>query len=143
MSLGDHLRYLRALAEVDPAKIAEAQGITSLSSLSTAEVRYRPVEDDALVQKLADFYDRPVEEFRWHNARARKYLTFYVERALRAGESIQLTLRGGKDLHGRPEWWDLATIGLRDEAGRLLVVQRHAVIDWPEATVHWWVEEEE
>jgi hypothetical protein len=141
MSLGDHLRFLRALADVEPAEIAAAQVIDSLSSLAMAEVRYRPVEEDALIQKLADFYDRPVAEFHWHNARARKYLTFYVDRALRTGEPVQLTLRGGEVLHGRLEWWDLGSIGLRDGEDRLLVVQRHAVIDWPEASVHWWVEE--
>lgn len=143
MSLSDHLRYLRAITDVEPNEIAEAIEIESLSALSMAEVRYRPVADDTLLEKLADFYDRPVEEFHWHNARARKYLTFYVERALREEKSIHLTLRGGQELHGRPEWWDLASIGLRDDTDRLLVVQRHAVIDWPDATEHWWEKDEE
>jgi hypothetical protein len=140
MSLGDHLRYLRALADVNTGTIAEALGLEAVSPINMAEVRYKPVEDEALVAALAEYFGRPLAEFEWHNARARKYLTFYVQRALEQKEPITLTLRGGEMLSGQPEWWDLSSIGLQTEAHGLVVVQRHAVVDWPEATVHWWVE---
>ncbi len=143
MSLGDHLRYLRAMRDVSTTEIAEELGLESSTPVNMAEVRYRPVEDETLITQLADYYDRPLEEFHWHNARARKYLTFYVERAMQQGEPISLTLRGGTVLEGRPEWWDLVAIGLRPEEGELLVVQRHAVVDWPGATDRWWDEEGE
>lgn len=140
MSLGDHLRYLRAVANVETHEVAAALGLDSPTPLTIAEMRYRPVEDDELLQKLAAFYNRPVDELHWHNARARKFLTFYLEKAIHEQEPIHLTLRGGAELHGQPEWWDLAAIGLRDASGRLLVVQRHAIIDWPQAEEQWWLE---
>lgn len=139
MSLGDHLRYLRGLKDVDTAVVAEALGLEKPSPINMAEVRYRPVEDDALVAALAAYYDRPVEEFRWHNARARKYLTFYVQRALESKEPVSLVLRTGETLTGLVEWWDLAAIGLRVAGDKLVVAQRHAVVDWPDATDYWWL----
>lgn len=140
MSLGDHLRYLRAMADVQPAAIAEALGLETAGVINLAEVRYRPVEDEGLVAALAAYFGRPVAEFEWHNARARKYLTFYVQRGIVQQETITLTLRSGEVMSGQPEWWDLASIGLRTEGQGLVVVQRHAVVDWPDATIHWWEE---
>ena len=139
MSLGDHLRYLRALADVNTAAIAEEMGLERISPITLAEVRYRAVDDEALVAGLAEYFGRPVEEFQWHNVRPRKHLTFYVQRALELNEAITLILRSGATLSGLPEWWDLASIGLRKSDGQLVVVQRHAVVDWPNATDHWWL----
>lgn len=87
--------------------------------------------------KLAAYYGRSLEEFQWHNARPRKYLTFYIARALKTGETVTLTLRSGRQLCGKAKWWDLGSIGLEDENGRLLVIQRHAIIDWPGAATVW------
>ncbi len=138
MSLSDHIRYLRALqGGPDILTVATAAGIEKPGSVNLAEKQYRPVHDEELVAKLAAYYGRSLEEFQWHNARPRKYLTFYIARALKTGETITLTLRSGRQLQGLAKWWDLSSVGMQDENGRLLVIQRHAVIDWPGATTEW------
>ena len=138
MSLSDHLRYLRALqGGVNTQTIAEAIGLEKPTPVNHAEIQYRPVRDPELVEKLADYYQQPLEEFQWHNARPRKYLTFYLARALKTKETASLTLRSEEQLTGAVEWWDLGSVGLRDENGRLLVVQRQAVVDWPGAATDW------
>lgn len=132
MSLSDHLRYLRALqGGTDFETIAEAIDLDNPAHIAGAERQYRPLKDESLIEKLAGYYDRPVEEFHWHNARSRKALTFYLEKARWEQTAVSLTLRGGEKVAGIVEWWDLASIGLRVEDSRLLVVQRHAVVDWP------------
>ncbi len=138
MSLSDHLRYLRALRGGTPTlEIATTLGLPKPYPVNLAETQYRPVRDEELVANLAAYYERPLEEFQWHNARPRKYLTFYIARALKTKETVSLTLRSGHQLTGTAEWWDLGSVGLRGEDGRLIVVQRHAVIDWPGAATEW------
>lgn len=135
MSLSDHLRYLRAMrGGFGTQTIADAIGLEKPWPINEAEVRYRPVRDSELVAKLADFYGRPLEEFQWHNARPRKFLTFYAARALETKEPASLTLRSGEVLRGQIVWWDLSSIGLKMDDGRTIVVMRHAIIDWPDAT---------
>lgn len=141
MSLGDHLRYLRAVnGGQSTDEVAKAIGLENATELNLAEVRYRPVADDHLIESLATYYARPVAEFQWHNARPRKYLTFYLSQAKEQQSLVSLTLRGDQEVSGRVLWWDLSSVGLRQESGRVLVVQRHAIIDWPKATEHWWDE---
>ena len=132
MSLGDHLRYLRAMrGGVDTRAIAEAVGLDRPWPINEIEVRYREVGDDELVTKLADYYDRPVEEFFWHRARSRKRLTQDIAKAIQEAQSVRLHLRSGTTLAGEPLWWDLGAIGLLlDGEDEITVVQRHAVIDW-------------
>ncbi len=138
MSLSDHLRYLRARqGGTETTVVAQAIGLEKPTAVNLAEKQYRPLRDEDLIARLADYYGRSLEEFQWHNARPRKYLTFYIARALKSKEWITLTLRSGRQLKGKAEWWDLGSIGLRDENGRLLVIQRHAVIDWPGAATDW------
>ncbi|NHZ72130.1 MAG: hypothetical protein GWP17_03480 [Aquificales bacterium] len=138
MSLSDHLRTLRALqGGTETQAIAEAIGLEKPTAVNHAEIQYRPVRNAELVEKLAGYYQQPLEEFQWHNARPRKYLTFYLARALKSKETVSLTLRSEQQLTGIVEWWDLGGVGLREENGRLLIVQRHAVVDWPGATTEW------
>ncbi|MCP4423201.1 MAG: hypothetical protein GY803_01780 [Chloroflexi bacterium] len=135
MSLSDHLRYLRAMrGGSDTRTIAAAIDLEKPASVNRAETQYRPVRDPELVAKLADFYGRPLEEFQWHNARPRKFLTFYAARALETKETASFTLRSGETLSGQIVWWDLGSIGLEVDDGRTIVIMRHAVVDWPDAT---------
>lgn len=132
MSLGDHLRYLRALkGGVDTAAIAEAIGEERPWAINEIEVRYREVGDDDLVARLAGYYGRPVDELKWHRERSRKKLSQYLFHAVEEGRTITLQLRSGEQLTGVPQWWDLGAVGvvLEGEA-ELTVVQRHVVIDW-------------
>ncbi len=134
MSLSDHLRYLRALAGgVNLRTIAEDIHEEKPIGLREAEQRYRPIPNAALIEKLAAYYGRPVEEFHWHNQRARRFLTIYLLDAKRNKQNVQLQLRHGETLTGQVEWVDLGAIGLQMENGRLLCIQRHAVVDWPGA----------
>ena len=132
MSLGDHLRYLRAMrGGIDTGTIANSIGLEKPWPINEIEVRYRQVGDDELVAKLAEFYQRPLDEFLWHRERSRKKLTLEVHEVINNGESISLTLRSGEKLIGKPQWWDLGVIGLIQEGDReITVVQRHAVVDW-------------
>ena len=135
MSLSDHLRYLRAMdGGPTPEEITQKLGLEQLSGIALAEQVYRPIDDENLIEQLARYYGRPLEEFHWHNERPRKYLTFSLAEVLRTQEPISLTLRSGAALTGQVTWWDLSSIGLQAADGRLLVVQRHAVVDWPNAT---------
>ncbi len=112
MSLSDHLRYLRALrGGTHTIEIAEAMGLEKVSPINLAESQYRPVRDPKLVEQLAAYYEQPLEEFQWHNARPRKYLTFYLARAMREETSVSLTLRFGAQLDGTVAWWDLISFG--------------------------------
>jgi hypothetical protein len=132
MSLGDHLRYLRAMSGgVDTRTIAEAVGLERPWPINEIEVRYREVGDDELVAKLADYYERPVDEFLWHRERSRKRLTHDIAEAIQEERPVALRLRSGTILEGEPVWWDLGAIGLLLEGeDEITVVQRHAVIDW-------------
>ena len=132
MSLGDHLRYLRALrGGVDTRTIAEAIGIERPWPINEIEVRYREVGDDDLVAKLADYYERPVDELFWHRARSRKQLTQDLAEAIDEGRTFTLVLRSGVILEGEPLWWDLGAIGMAlPDDDEITVVQRHAVVDW-------------
>ncbi|HID54712.1 MAG TPA: hypothetical protein EYP41_22085 [Anaerolineae bacterium] len=131
MSLADHLRYLRALkGGPHIAEVAEAIGWEKVADITLAEKRYRPLEDEALMAKLADYYGRPLEGFVWHNGRSRKQLTTYIHQAIENETPVHLALRHGETLTGRPLWWDLAAVGLEIADGRAVIVLRHAVVDW-------------
>lgn len=131
MSLGDHLRYLRAMrGGPNLIEIGEASGAPA-ARLRLIEQRYSDPSDDATIQKLAAYYGVTAEELQWHRVRLRRNLALHVHAAMQAGRPVTLRLRGGEAVTGRPVWWDLGAIGLQPEdGGPLLVIQRHAVIDW-------------
>lgn len=132
MSLGDHLRYLRAMNDgIDIITIAQAVGVQRPWEITEIEVRYRQVGDDDIVNKLAEYYNRPVDELLWHRERSRKKLSRFIQQAISNKVSVSLYLRSGECLTGTPVWWDLGSIGVRrDGEEKITVVQRHAVIDW-------------
>lgn len=133
MSLGDHLRFLRAMRG-GPAFDALADKLNEADRRKARdlEVRYRDTSDESIVRKLADCYGAPVEELMWHRARSRRSLSDYLLAVSSENRPAELRLRSGEVLAGRVVWWDLAAIGLQPADGRpLLVVQRHAVVDWP------------
>lgn len=132
MSLSDHLRYLRALNGGPPnADLVQALGEEGTRLYFAIEKRYRDVSTDEIIAKIAAYYHVPVEELQWHRARSRKALALHIHNAIQNHETVTLRLRTGETLIGRPVWWDLAVIGLRPIGEEdLIVVQRHAVIDW-------------
>ena len=131
MSLGDELRYLRAQAGgPTPSEIAEATGVDP-SLYAQLEQRYREMGDDETVTKLAAYYGCSSDMLKRARSRSRKALSFHLHDALENDEPVRLRIRTGETLEGRVVCWDLGTVGLRtNDADALLVVQRHAVIDW-------------
>jgi transcriptional regulator with XRE-family HTH domain len=131
MSLGDELRYLRAKAGgPTPLEIEEATGVKA-SHYSQLEQRYREMGDDDTIEKLAAYFGCDVEMLKGARARSRKALSQHLAQAQKSAQPVNLHLRPGETLRGRLAWWDLGTLGLQPEdGGPLIVVQRHAVVDW-------------
>lgn len=131
MSLGDELRYLRARAGgVTPDDIQEATGI-SATLYCMLEQRYRELGEDETLESLADYFGADVEALKRARSRSRKALSQYMDQALANKSPVRLNLRCGETLSGSLAWWDLGALGLTpDDGGSLIVVQRHAVLDW-------------
>ena len=132
MSLSDHLRYLRALNGGPSATdLREALGEESAGLYFAIEQRYRDVSTNEILPAIAAYYHVPVEELQWHRVRSRRALALHVHAAIQDHDLVALRLRTGETLIVHPVWWDLAAIGLQPTGEEdLIVVQRHAVIDW-------------
>jgi len=132
MSLGDYVRYLRAMkGGPDYRAIEAATGITG-RALREIEQRYRRVgEDDGDLQKLADYFGVPVQELTWRREKWRKLLSEALHTAQQEARPIRLVVRDGPVFEGRVLWWDLGAAELALLAGEgNVVVQRHVVDDW-------------
>ncbi|NCF69974.1 MAG: hypothetical protein GWP61_28855 [Chloroflexi bacterium] len=132
MSLGDFVRYLRAIkGGPDFWTVEEATGVPG-RTLREIEQRYRRVgESEEDLQKLADYYAVPVDELTWRREKWRKLLSEALYTAQTEDRSIRLILRDGPTFEGRVLWWDLGATELDLlDGGERLVVQRHAVDDW-------------
>lgn len=132
MSLGDYLRYLRAVHGGESTmKIAQALGLPSPWPINEIEQRYRKTGDDELIRKLADYYGVPVEELLWRRERSRKALSIFLGQAADRNMPVSLLLRTGERLEGTVEWFDLGALclNLADGSGHV-IVQRHIIDDW-------------
>jgi hypothetical protein len=83
-----------------------------------------------MLARLADYYNVPLEEFKFHRERYRKALSAVLYRSEEKDQVVGFKLRTGETMTGRVRWWDLGSFGLEREEGEFTVVQRHAVIDW-------------
>ncbi len=132
MSLGDYVRYLRAMkGGPDFLAIQEGAGVPTYTTREI-EQRYRRVgENDEDLQKLAEYFGVPFEELTWRREKWRKLLSEALYSAQTQNRPIRLVLRDGPAFEGRVLWWDLGAteLELSGEGGRW-VVQRHAVDDW-------------
>jgi len=137
MSLGDYIRYLRALhGAPTPSQIAAACGLPHGGVITQIEQRYRRMGTDEELEKLAAYFNVPVEELKWRREKYRKAFSRFVHQAMIEGTPVRLHLRLGETLTGWIKWWDLGAVGLEPEdGGPLIVVQRHAVDDWEPVTV--------
>jgi hypothetical protein len=132
VSLGDYVRYLRAMkGGPDYHAIEAATGIAG-RTLREIEQRYRRVgEEDGDLQKLADYFGVAVEELTWRREKWRKLLSEALHTAQEEGRPIRLVLRDGPVFEGRVLWWDLGAAELELSGGEgKVVVQRHIVDDW-------------
>jgi hypothetical protein len=132
MSLGDELRYLRAFHGGGNLMEIEGEIGVELGTLRYMEQRYRRVgEDDEILAKIASYYDVPLETLQYHRERYRKALSAYLHEAVQTESVVRFQLRTGETMSGRVHWWDLGAFGLRVEGEEpLIIVQRHAVVDW-------------
>ena len=131
MSLGDYLRYLRAMRGGPSLQEVAAQAGVEQRTLREIEQRYRAIGDDQTLRRLARYYGVPYRELRWRRDKPRKALSAFVHRAMQRGRTVKLHLRMGRTLEGKVVGWDLGAIGLElaDGSG-FVMVQRHAVDDW-------------
>jgi hypothetical protein len=132
MSLGDELRYLRAFhGGGNLGQIEEEIGLEP-GALRAMEQRYRRVgEDDEVLARVAAYYGVPLGALQYHRERYRKAFSAALHQAMESGTTARFELRTGEALAGRVCWWDLGAFGLEPESGGpLVVVQRHAVLDW-------------
>jgi transcriptional regulator with XRE-family HTH domain len=131
MSLGDELRLLRAKAGgPTPFEIEEATGIDP-GLYRQLEQRYREMGNDQTVEKLAAYFGCDAAALKRARGRSRKALSQHLHDAQTSGATVNLQLRSGELLRGRVTSWDLGCIGLAPmTGGPLIVVQRHAVVDW-------------
>jgi transcriptional regulator with XRE-family HTH domain len=108
MSLGDYVRYLRAMkGGPDYWTIEAATGVLS-RTIREIEQRYRRVgENDEDLQKLADYFGVPIEALTWQRKKWRKLLSEALYTAQAEGYPIRLILRDGPTFEGHVLWWDL------------------------------------
>ena len=132
MSLGDYLRYLRAMrGGISTRDVVLGAGLTDLRGVREIEQRYREVGDEETLEKLAQFFEVPVDELKWHRSRSRKALSGFIDQAMREKQPVALQMRTGETLAGTVRGWDLDCIGLQPADGdEMVIVQRHAVVDW-------------
>jgi transcriptional regulator with XRE-family HTH domain len=132
MSLGDELRYLRAFHGGGNLMEIESEIGIEIGTLRYMEQRYRRIgEDDEILAKIAAYYGVPLETLQYHRERYRKALSAYLHEAVQTESVTRFRLRTGETMSGRVRWWDLGAFGLELRDGEpLVVVQRHAVLDW-------------
>jgi len=131
MSLGDYVRYLRAMNGGPDYRAVEAATGVAGRTLREIEQRYRRVGEDDDLHKLADYFGVPVQELTWRREKWRKLLSEALHTAQKEGRSIRLVVRDGPVFEGRVLWWDLGAAELELSGGEdNVVVQRHVVDDW-------------
>jgi len=130
MSLGDYVRYLRAVkGGPTPWEIEAASGIPA-GIYRQIEQRYRAIGEEQLLEKMATYYQVAPDELRWRQNWPRKGLTAALVDAQESARPLTLILRSGEVLTGAVLWWDLGAVELQEANGASVVVQRHIVDRW-------------
>ena len=130
MSLGDYVRYLRALkGGPTPWQIEAATGIPS-GIYRQIEQRYRAVGEEQALEKMAAYFDVAPDELRWRQHWPRKGLTAALVDAQEKGGMLSVRWSGGEAFTGTVAWRDLGAVEIQDASGASVVVQRHMVDRW-------------
>ena len=144
MSLSDYVKYQRAVkGGLTPWEIAEGSGVSS-RDVHLLEVKHRRMgEDEAMLQKLADYFGIPLAELTSRREAYRKRLIYFLEDYIREERPIALKLEGGEEIEGVPIWYSREAIALRAEdetadSGDLCIVQRAWVADWKPGGASQW-----
>ena len=132
MSLSDYLKFMRAMkGGVTPWEIADATGVPS-KEIHLLEVKHRRMgEDDAMLSKLAQYFEVPVEELTRRRDSFRKRLTGFIADRQRTLEPVTFVLESGEALHGTIAWFGREAVALQlDDDGHPLVIQRAMIAEW-------------
>ncbi|HET7081844.1 MAG TPA: hypothetical protein VFM49_30815 [Chloroflexia bacterium] len=134
MSLSDYLKFMRATkGGVTPWEIADATGLSS-KDVHLLEVKHRRMgEDDAMLAKLAQYFEVPVDDLVKRRDNFRKRLTGFVADRQRTQEPVVLVLESGEELHGTIAWFGREAVAVDLTGGdpeTPLVVQRAVVAEW-------------
>lgn len=143
MSLSDHIKYLRAVkGGLTPWEIAEGSGV-SAREIHLIEVKHRLVgENDAVLQRLADYFEIPLDELTSRRGAFRKLLTGFLEEAQQQGAPVVLKLEGGEEVQGKVGWYGREAVAIAPETGggdtHPYIVQRAYIADWRRADSPEW-----
>jgi len=134
VSLSDYLKFMRATkGGVTPWEIADVTGLSS-KEVHLLEVKHRHMgEDDAMLAKLAEYFEVPLEALTARRDGFRKRLTGFLADRQRTQEEVTLTLESGEELHGTIAWFGREALALDPTGGdpeAPLVVQRAVVAEW-------------
>ncbi|HMA36999.1 MAG TPA: hypothetical protein VKY74_21265 [Chloroflexia bacterium] len=134
MSLSDYIKFMRATkGGVTPWEIADATGLSS-KDVHLLEVKHRRMgEDDAMLAKLAGYFEVPVETLTARRDNFRKRLTAFLSERQRTQEPVTLTLESGETFPGTVAWFGREALALVPAGGdpeAPLVIQRAVVAAW-------------
>ena len=134
MSLSDYMKFMRATkGGVTPWEIADATGLSS-KDVHLLEVKHRRMgEDDAMLARLAEYFEVPVDDLVKRRDNFRKRLTGFVADRQRTQEPVVLVLESGEELHGTITWFGREAVALNltgEDPETPLVVQRAVVAEW-------------
>ena len=120
-----------------PWEIAEGSGVPA-REIHLLEVKHRQVgEDDALLQRLAGYFDVPVEELTGRRGAFRKRLTAFLDESQQRSSPVVLKLESGEEIGGMVDWYAREAIALtpqsNEEGNHPYILQRGYVADWRHA----------
>lgn len=147
MSLSDYLKYLRAAkGGLTPWEIAEGSGVPA-REIHLMEVKHRRVgENDAALQRLADFFGVPAQDLQDRREAFRKRLATFLDEGQSQSAVVVLKLEDGEELSGKVSWFGREALALTPESGedaQPYIVQRGWVRDWRRAdSLAWEVQPE-
>jgi hypothetical protein len=132
MSLSDYVKFMRAVkGGVTPWEIADATGVPS-KEVHLLEVKHRRMgDDDAMLAKLAEYFEVPVDELVRRRDAFRKRLTGFVADRQRGNEPVTFVLESGERLQGTIAWFGREAIALQPaDGGTPFVIQRAVIAEW-------------
>src|SRR5689334_12654903 len=132
MSLSDYLKFMRAMkGGVTPWEIADATGVPS-KEVHLLEVKHRRMgDDDAMLAKLAQYFEVPVDELVRRRDSFRKRLTGFIADRQRSAEHVTFVLESGERLEGTIAWFGREAVALQPaDDGHPLVIQRAIIAEW-------------
>lgn len=134
MSLSDYMKFMRAAkGGVTPWEIADATGLSS-KDVHLLEVKHRRMgEDDAMLEKLATYFEVPLDALTTRRDQFRKRLTGFLADRQRTQEPVILVLESGEELHGTVAWFGREATALVPTGGDddlPIVIQRAVIAQW-------------